>query len=261
MLVPGDRVQAESRPDGSAYIVSRDERTSRLERLTPGGRRKTMAANIDMLLIALAFAQPPPSLPMVDELIAFGEEQNLKVALVFSKADCVHAAFADDLRERYRSIGYPAYTVDARHSEGVAELLAGLQGHETLIIGASGVGKSTLFAAIGGKAVIGDVSERTGRGKQTTSSGRLHRLESGTLIDSPGIGEFSLEAIHPDHLAQLWIELRDLVGNCRFKDCRHSAEPDCTLRAAVSEGKIHPTRWASYRRAFDRLALTAQRHP
>lgn len=260
MLVPGDHVQARRRDDGSAYVVSRSERRTTLERLTPAGRRKVMAANIDAVLIALAHDTPAPNLPMIDELIAFAEAQQLRVMLVFSKADLVDPETAATLRATYEALEYPVFEVDSRVGKGVPELLTALQGLETLLIGASGVGKSTLFRAIGGQAVIGDVSERTGRGKQTTSSGRLFHLASGTLIDSPGIGEFSLDDIEARDIAPLWRELQPLLGSCRFLDCRHEREPECGLRTAAENGSVASSRWQSYRRAFERREHAERRY-
>lgn len=258
MLVPGDRVYAERRDDGSAFVRERLERTSALERHTPGGRKKIMAANINTVLVAAAFDRPTLNMPMLDELIAFGELHNLEATLVFSKADLVSTEAAAAVTTTYRDLGYAVFVVDARTGSGVPELSAYLAERETLIIGSSGVGKSTLFAALGGEAVIGEVSERTGQGRQTTSSGRLHRFTAGTLIDSPGIGEFSLEGVEPAEVATLWRELRALLGNCRFLDCRHLEEPDCKLLAAVSAGKVAPSRHMSYRRAYARLTEAAK---
>ena len=253
MLVPGDRVKAERRDDGSAFVRERLERSSTLERHTPGGRTKIMAANIDTVLIAAAFDRPTLNMPMLDELIAFGELHELDPVLVFSKADLVSPETAGAVTAIYTKLGYPVFIVDARNGIGVADLHRYLAQRETLIIGSSGVGKSTLFAALGGEAVIGEVSERTGQGRQTTSSGRLHRFEHGTLIDSPGIGEFSLEGVDPREVATLWRELRPLLGGCRFLDCRHLEEPDCTLLLALKRGEVAPSRHQSYRRAYARL--------
>ena len=253
MLVPGDRVTAERRDDGSAFVRERLDRTSALERHTPGGRKKIMAANIDTVLVAAAFDRPTLNLLMLDELIAFGELHELEPMLVFSKADLVGPQAAEALTTVYRDLGYSVFVVDARTGAGVPALATHLAQRETLIIGSSGVGKSTLFAALGGQAVIGEVSERTGQGRQTTSSGRLHRFEHGTLIDSPGIGEFTLEGVEAAEVATLWRELRPLLGHCRFLDCRHIEEPDCTLLAALAAGKVAPSRHFSYRRVYARI--------
>jgi len=259
MLVPGDRVLAERREDGSAFVRERLERRSRLERVTPAGRTKIMAANIDTVLIAAAFDRPALNLQMLDELLAFSELHELEAMLALSKADLVPLEKAEALTQCYRALGYATFLVDARRLHGTAELGSRLASHETLIVGASGVGKSTIFAALGGEAVIGDVSERTGQGRQTTTSGRLLRFPQGALIDSPGIGEFSLEGVDLARLASLWIEFRPYLGRCRFPDCRHLEEPECAVLAAVSAGAVTAARYQSYRSVSLRLKESAAR--
>jgi ribosome biogenesis GTPase len=261
MLVPGDRVIAERRADGSAFVRERLERRSRLERVTPGGRTKIMAANIDTVLIAAAFDRPSLNLQMLDELIAFSELHGLEAMLAFSKADLVPLERAEALTRCYRTLGYAAFVVDARRHHGTTELGSRLASHETLIVGASGVGKSTIFAALGGEAVIGDVSERTGQGRQTTTSGRLLRFDRGALIDSPGIGEFSLEGVDPARLASLWSEFRPYLGRCRFPDCRHLEEPECAVLAALTSGTITASRYQSYRTVALRMRKAAKDRP
>jgi len=253
MLVPGDRVETVLRDDGSAFVLHRRERRSVVERTTPGGRHKTLAANIDTVLIAAAFAEPLPNLVMIDEVLAFAQARALDAALLWSKADMVDDVERERLLALYRDIGYPVFEVDARVGYGVTAIEAALQGRITLVLGASGVGKSTLFAALGGISTTGAVSEKTGRGRQTTTAGRLHRLADGVLIDSPGIGEFALEGEEPENVALLWREFAPFLGGCRFIDCRHDREPSCTLRAAVEAGLIAPSRWQSYRRVVERL--------
>ncbi len=262
MLVPGDWVYAEQQSNGAAFVRERLARTSVLERHTPAGRKKLMAANITTLAIAAAFDRPTLNLTMIDELIAFSELHELEALLIFTKADLVSADTVRELTELYRRLGYAVTTLDARKGEGVGALAQQLDHRETLIVGASGVGKSTLFSALGGTASIGAVSERSGQGRQTTSSGRLHRFANGSCIDSPGIGEFSLAGVDYTELATLWRELRPLLGHCRFLDCRHRDEPACALRAARDTGDIAPSRYLSYQRAYLRLEASAknQRH-
>jgi ribosome biogenesis GTPase len=99
---------------------------------------------------------------------------------------------------------------------------------------------------LGGIGTVGDLT-RFGRGRQTTSSARLFRMGNGFLIDSPGIGEFALEPLPPQELAELFVEFRGPARNCRFSDCRHLSEPGCAVRAAVDAHAIAPSRYASYR--------------
>jgi ribosome biogenesis GTPase len=112
-------------------------------------------------------------------------------------------------------------------------------------VGNSGVGKSSIFRALGGVAAVGEIS-RFGRGRQTTTSARLFRLGEGFLIDSPGIGEFDLDPMPPSELAWLFVEMREPARLCRFSDCRHLTEPGCAVRDAVADGRIALSRYTSY---------------
>ena len=120
-----------------------------------------------------------------------------------------------------------------------------LAARHALLIGQSGVGKSSLFRALGGDAVIGEVS-KIGRGRQTTTSSRLLRIDGGFLIDSPGVGEFELHDTPHSEVAYGFVEIRALAGTCRFSDCTHRVEPDCAVRAAVEHGEIARSRYESY---------------
>ncbi len=138
---------------------------------------------------------------------------------------------------------------------GVAAVAHALEGAHTLLIGQSGVGKSSLFRALGGSGAIGDVSH-SGRGSQTTTTGRLHRFAAGFLIDSPGIGEFVLTGCTAAEVARGFVEFAPYLGRCRFGDCRHRTEPVCAVRQAVTEGLIAAGRYASYLAITERGSAT-----
>jgi ribosome biogenesis GTPase len=120
-----------------------------------------------------------------------------------------------------------------------------LPGRRAMLVGNSGVGKSTIFRALGGESVIGELS-RHGLGRQTTSSARLYRLEGGFLIDSPGINEFGLGEIGASALAASFREMQELTPLCRFSNCTHVQEPDCAVKAAAARGAIAKSRYESY---------------
>ncbi|HTV73299.1 MAG TPA: ribosome small subunit-dependent GTPase A [Candidatus Acidoferrales bacterium] len=245
-LVTGDLVLARDLDGERAVVDSREPRSFALTRTTAGGRTKTMAANIDAVAIVAAFDRPPLHLAMVDELLAFAEIHGLRAFLLLTKPDLV----AGDERERvtglYRGLGYAAFELNPKSGGGVAEVEQLLAGHQTLLIGQSGVGKSSLFAALGGGGgTIGAVS-KTGRGRQTTTSARLQRLGEGFLIDSPGVGEFELQDVPWRDVVHGFTEFRELAPTCRFRDCTHRSEPGCSVRTAVNDGVIARGRYASY---------------
>jgi ribosome biogenesis GTPase len=245
-LVPGDLVWALPLDDERVVIDRREPRTFALERKTAGGRTKTMAANIDGIAIVAAFAQPPLHPAMVDELLAFAEIHGLTARLVLTKADLADDAFVTQMLALYRGIGYEVLAANPRAKVGIDAIESAFLGHRTLLIGQSGVGKSSLFKALGGTATVGDLS-KIGRGKQTTTTGRLHHFADGFLIDSPGVSEFELRDIPWAEVAEGFVEFRPLIGTCRFTDCSHRTEPGCAITTAVEYGTIAPSRYESYR--------------
>ncbi len=247
MPVPGDVVFVRMLEDGQALVERVEPRALTLKRRSPGGRAKTMAANVDLLVTVTALANPAPRLVTLDQLLAFAELEGIAAAVVLTKPDLGDPAQAGELLELYRALGYPAIAVNPKLRENLEALRALIDGHRAMLVGNSGVGKSTIFRALGGESVIGDVS-RYGLGRQTTSAARLYRFGSGFLIDSPGINEFGLGKIGPRDLAEAFVEMRDTTLRCRFTDCTHLLEPGCAVLAAAAGGAIAPSRYGSYRK-------------
>jgi ribosome biogenesis GTPase len=250
-LVPGDLVVAKELDAERAVVEERLPREFTLTRTTAGGRTKTMAANVDAIAIVAALAQPELHLGMVDELLAFAELHALHGVVVFTKVDLAPEFDAHALAELYRKLGYATFLAHPKRGDGVDAIATELATRHTLLVGQSGVGKSSLFRSLGGEARVGDVS-KIGRGKQTTTTGRLHQFRDGFLIDSPGVGEFELHGCAPAGVADGFVEF-GRQGPCRFTDCVHRAEPDCAVRAAAAAGVIAPSRYAGYLAILDRL--------
>lgn len=246
VLAPGDTVIVRTLEPGRVVVDALEPRRFALTRTTPGGRSKTMAANIDTIAVVAALADPPPSFALVDRLTAFAVQHGVAPALLLTKADLAGAEAAARTVAIYAPLGVTTLVVQPKSGEGIETLRAFLRGRHALLVGNSGVGKSSIFRALGGTATVGDLS-RFGRGRQTTTSARLFATADGFLIDSPGIGEFTLDPVAPAALAGLFVEMREPAERCRFADCRHLAEPDCAVRAAVAAGTIAPSRYESYR--------------
>jgi len=245
MPVPGDVVAVRVLEDDRAVVDRIEPRAFSLERRTSRGRAKTMAANVDLLVTVTALADPSPRLITLDQLLAFAELESVAAAVVLTKPDLAAPRAATELTAVYDLLGYPTIVLDPKHGENVESLRALLHGHHALLSGVSGVGKSTIFRALGGEGAVGHVS-RHGLGRQTTTAARLYRLHDGFLIDSPGVNEFGLGVITPDELAWAFREMRAPALRCRFTDCTHLKEPDCAVRAAVDGGTIARSRYASY---------------
>lgn len=245
MPVPGDVAHVRILEDGRTVVDRIEPRGFTLQRRTAVGRAKTMAANVDMLVTVTALADPPPRTITLDQLLAFAEIENVEAAVVFTKADLSDTAERERLEQLYRGLAYPTIVMNPKRGENV-DALRELLGHRrALLCGVSGVGKSTIFRALGGTAAVGEVS-RHGLGRQTTTTARLYRFEDGFLIDSPGVNEFGLGKTAAQELAEAFREMREPALRCRFADCTHLQEPGCAVRAAVEAGTIAVTRYASY---------------
>ncbi len=243
---PGDLVEARTMDEDRVVIDRVLPRTFALERRTGGGRTKTMAANVDTVAIVAALVNPPLHLAMIDRLVAFAVQHEVEPLLLLTKADLAGEEAAERVAAVYRAVGVPVLILQPKAGRGIDGLRELLAPRHALLVGNSGVGKSSIFRALGGIGVVGDLS-RFGRGRQTTTSARLVRLGDGFLIDSPGIGEFELDPMPATELAWLFPEMREVAPRCRFANCRHLSEPDCAVRRAAEEGGIAPSRYASYR--------------
>jgi ribosome biogenesis GTPase len=246
MPAPGDLVDARTMAEDRVVVDAVLPRSFALERRTGGGRVKTMAANIDTIAVVAALVNPPLHLAMVDRLIAFAIQHEVEPLLLLTKADLAGEEAAERIAALYRAVGVPVLILQPKAGRGIDGLRELLAPRHALLVGNSGVGKSSIFRALGGIAVVGDLS-RFGLGRQTTTSARLVRLGDGFLIDSPGIGEFELDPMPATELAWLFAEMREPATRCRFADCRHLSEPDCAVRRAAEEGRIAASRYASYR--------------
>jgi ribosome biogenesis GTPase len=246
MPVPGDLVDARRIAEDRVVIDSVYPRGFALVRRTGGGRTKTMAANIDTIAVVAALVDPPLHLTMIDQLVAFAVQHDVSAMLLLTKADLAGEEAAERTAAIYRGVGVETLLLQPKEGRGIDALRATLASRSALLVGNSGVGKSSIFRALGGIGVVGDLS-RFGRGRQTTTSARLFRMGEGFLVDSPGIGEFVLDPMPATELGYLFAEMREPATECRFKDCRHLSEPDCGVRRAVEAGRIAPSRYASYR--------------
>lgn len=246
MPVPGDLVDAKVIAEDRVVIDAIHPRGFVLIRRTGGGRVKEMAANVDTIAVVAALVDPPLHLSMVDRLVAFALQHEVAPLLLLTKADLAGEESAERIAAVYRALDVPTLILQPKAGRGIDGLRQLLAPRHALLVGNSGVGKSSIFRALGGIGVVGDLS-RFGRGRQTTTSARLVRLGDGFLIDSPGIGEFELDPMPATEVGWLFVEMREPATRCRFANCRHMSEPGCAVRRAVDEGRIAASRYASYR--------------
>jgi ribosome biogenesis GTPase len=247
-VVVGDRVTLDDGDEqGTLGISGVEPRRNLLERRTPSGRgNRPVAANLDRVYVVTSAADPQPIPQLIDRLCAIAEANEIPVALVVNKSEL---GSAEKLATRYRHAGYDVFLVSAKTGEGLESLFAELRGKESLLTGASGVGKSTILNRLqpGLALRTGEVSEKNRRGKNTTVAAVLvPLLGGGWLVDTPGFSDVGLWGIEPRELASCFPEMRNLIDRCKFADCTHRDEPACAVREATRSGAVDPQRYASY---------------
>ncbi|MCK3658825.1 ribosome biogenesis GTPase RsgA [Pasteurellaceae bacterium Pebbles2] len=227
---------------------------------------KVMASNIDRIIIVSAVL-PTLSLNIIDRYLVICETANIPAVIVLNKVDLLsdeELANAEAQLKIYQDIGYETLMISAQTGKNMEKLTALLSHGTSIFVGQSGVGKSSLVNQIMPEvnAQIGAVSENSGLGQHTTTSSRLYHLpQGGELIDSPGIREFGLWHLEADQITKGYREFQYFLGTCKFRDCKHLNDPECALREAVEQGKIHPVRFENYHRLIlSREENKSQRH-
>ncbi|HNJ76319.1 MAG TPA: ribosome small subunit-dependent GTPase A [Azospira sp.] len=245
-LACGDRVEVAATADGQGVIEKTGERSSLLYRSNEF-RQKLIAANVSQILIVVA-TEPSFSDTLVTRCLVAADSQNIRPLIVLNKCDLTgRLPAAKESLAIYRSLGYSVIELSARN--GADTLRPHLKGETSVLVGQSGMGKSTLLNALvpGANAATREISEALDTGKHTTTHARLYHLDAEThLIDSPGLQEFGLHHLDLHTLEAAFPEFGPHLGRCRFRDCHHDREPDCALRGALARGEIDPRRFECY---------------
>ncbi len=252
-VVVGDRVRVEGDVSGDEGSLSRivevGERTTTLRRTAEDDDpvERVIVANADQLVVVVALADPDPQPRLIDRALVAAYDAGLAPLLCLTKSDLTSP---DDLLATYRSLGVP-WVVTHRGGD-LSELKQRLSGRVSVLLGSSGVGKSTLVNALVPDAMreVGIVNAVTGRGRHTSTSAYLLALpdDDGWIIDTPGIRSFGLAHVKPEDLIKAFPDLDEMTEDCP-RGCTHGAgEPECGLDEAVANGQADPDRVASFRR-------------
>ncbi len=264
-VVCGDRVRwvKEEAEGADGLVVEALPRRSELSRIDLSGEPEQVVANLDQLVAVLA-PVPAADFSLCDRYLAAAEWAGLEAAVVLNKDDLPEAESPTLQREleTYLRLGYPVTRTSKRREGGAESLRQVLQGKTSVLVGQSGVGKSSLINLLvpGVEAAVQEISRATEEGRHTTTAAALYHLPGGgELMDSPGVRDFSPPLPSPRDVASGFRELSGLAVECRYPDCRHTGEPGCVVDSRVASGEVSPRRLASYRQLLKLAAEVEER--
>jgi ribosome biogenesis GTPase len=254
LIAVGDWVQVSIHSDGSAMIEEIEERKSKFSRLAPTARgeyEQIIISNLDQAILVFSCANPDPNFRMLDRFLIIMEERYIPVIVVVNKMDLVGWWRARKLFGHYAKLGYRLIYTSAKKRRGIRKLRKVLAGKISVLVGPSGVGKSSLLNAVQPDLGlrVSEVSGATGKGRHTTVVRQMFPLEQGGYVaDTPGLKALALWDIEPEELDGYFPEIAARVADCQFSSCTHTEEPGCAVIEAVEAGEIHFERYESYLR-------------
>jgi ribosome biogenesis GTPase len=244
-LACGDRVEVKMTDTHEGVVEKLHTRSSLLFR-SNAYKTKTLASNVTQVIIVLA-TTPSFYEALLNRCLIAAEAANIKALIVLNKCDLADNTEAMKLLSVYQNLGYQVQPLSAKND--IAPLKQWLKNQTSVLVGQSGMGKSTIVNALLPDSAVRtqEVSAVLDSGKHTTTAAHLYHLDSNSdLIDSPGLQEFGLNHLNIEELEHAFIEFRPFLGKCRFNNCKHIHEPDCAVISAVESEKISPVRLAFY---------------
>jgi len=244
-LACGDQVQVKMTDTLEGVVEKLYPRTSLLFR-SNAYKTKTLASNVTQVIIVLA-TTPSFYEALLNRCLIAAEAAGIKAVIVLNKCDLTDNSAALKLLKVYQDLGYQVQPLSAK--QDINPLKQWLSGQVSVLVGQSGMGKSTIVNALLPESAVRtqEVSEVLDSGKHTTTAAHLYHLDAiSDLIDSPGLQEFGLNHLSLEELEQAFIEFRPYLGKCRFNNCKHIHEPDCAIIGAMEAGKISSVRLAYY---------------
>lgn len=249
----GDYVWIEE-TDGGEWIIDRvEERKQFLVRRSSNLSRKyqVIAANLDQLYLLVTVNHPYTPLGFVDRILVMAEVAGIPSTLILNKIDRFEGEDLERLQEVeriYSEIGYPCVRTSLTENLGIEGLKEGMQNKTTLLVGNSGVGKSTFLNLMvsGAAQKTSELSDSYGKGRHTTTFATMFEENGIRIVDTPGIKEFGLVDVEEANLASYFPEFQKEASECRFHNCRHIQEPNCAVSEAVAEDRISESRYLAY---------------
>jgi ribosome biogenesis GTPase len=254
--IVGDYVEIE--------VIDRDNALGNITDILPRTNQliRPPVANVDQAVILFAIVRPDPNYNLLDKYLIMMRQLGLPVIICFNKQDIATRQEAEELNSAYEKCGYHVLFLSVKEERGINELKDLLRGKTTALAGPSGVGKSSLLNLLVPEAGMqtGELSKKIDRGKNTTRHSELFLVKELSdekqetfIIDTPGFTSLELRGIEADSLMDFYPEFEEFEPECRFARCQHISEPDCGVKAALSDGKMSGVRYDNYRLIYDEL--------
>ncbi|MGX5174824.1 small ribosomal subunit biogenesis GTPase RsgA [Aliikangiella sp. IMCC44653] len=250
--VTGDRVTFRLAPDEQGIVETLQPRLSILERPSPHQGLKPVVANINQIFVVIA-PLPDFSATLLDRYLVAIDNASIEVIIVANKWDLQSEIDQQNLNQQldiYRQLGYSVILTSAQSGLGISQLKQAAEASQSILVGQSGVGKSSLINQLFPKqqSIVNEVSSNSRLGQHTTTASQLFLFEANTgfIIDSPGIRDFGLWHMDCYTVAEGFVEFKPFIGGCKFRDCKHINEPGCAIIQAKDNAEIPLQRWQNY---------------
>ncbi len=238
-----------------SYLQPRHSKFSRPKRGLED-MEQIVAANIDQMLIISSVTRPQFKMGLLDRFLIAAHQGSLQPFIILNKIDLDHDLDLDRLKRIYNSIDILLLTTSVRDNTGLDGVKEILKEKHSVVLGQSGVGKSSLLNAVDPELNIkvGEISEYSQKGTHTTSSVEMYPLSfGGYVVDTPGLKYLGLWDIDAEDIRYLYPEINELSQNCKFRDCMHRTEPGCAVKEALERAEIFPERYESYLKIVEEL--------
>ena len=253
IVATGDHVWFRPSATDEGVIERVEPRHGNLTRASRG-REHVLVANVDQVVIVMAIAEPALKPHLIDRYLVSAERGGIQPLLCLNKIDLADPVALQPLIGSYSQLGIPVFLTSVMTGQGIEDLRKRMPDRQTVFAGQSGVGKSSLLNAIQPELAltVAEVSENNNKGKHTTTTAQLIKLEiGGWVVDTPGIRQFQLWDVMAEELEGFFPEFRPLVAHCAYADCTHSHEGGCAIKRAVALGQISERRYISYCGMYD----------
>ena len=224
--------------------------------------KRPKLANINKIVLVVSSKHPKPDLLMIDKQLAFVEFLGIEPLIVLNKIDLDKNELFKEIKRVYQKVGYKVIETEAKEGKGIDGLMKEMYGYTNAFSGNSGVGKSTLINAIFKEDITqeGEISKKSKRGKNTTTSTKLYEINNKTFIaDTPGFSTFDISEIESKDLAKYFKEFKEHIPECEFIGCTHIKEENCGIKNAIKEGKIEQERYDRFCKIYQELKQREER--